>query len=192
MALDFGDANVDQDPIFAPRNANISKRSVIGSANLEFDFWFEGIKWRMVFAHDALPHLVGPTGQFISRGTVIDKVNSTGANASHLHFQYGYFANYWHWVDPWPYFEQNRNLQFNAGVTGVRIRIGPGLGFDVWGQALSTGIVRNDGIVIAPFATILMRYPTVSVNRDGYEWMPFTLVGESKVLWTAKSFIHFL
>jgi murein DD-endopeptidase MepM/ murein hydrolase activator NlpD len=128
-------------------------------------------------------------GKFYKAGTIVGYVGKTGTSHPHLHT---------HWQgndgihrEMYVRLEQSRNLQFNAGVVGVNIRTAPGLAGAVWGSCQAAGLVRkSDGKVVAPHDAVLIRRRTVTVVKDGYEWMPFTLAGAA--VWSARPFMHFV
>jgi len=128
-------------------------------------------------------------GRWYPAGTLVGWVGSSGTSKPHLHTHWQNNAGqhsemYWR-------LEQSRNFQFNSDVTGVNIRLAPGLAGAVWGQCTLNGIVRkSDGAVVAPRTAILPRRRTVSVIMNGYEWMPFTMAGAS--VWVARNFVHFV
>jgi hypothetical protein len=140
------------------------------------------------FAHLAS---FGPisVGYWYNAGQLVGYQGKTGTSHVHLHT---------HWQTPdgvhhevyWQ-LEQSRNLQFNAGVNGVRIRSMPGTSAAIIGTAGPGGIVRkSDGKVIAPLSAVLTRRHVVHVFKDGYWWEPIAVGGLSG--WTARPFIHFV
>jgi Peptidase family M23 len=121
-AIDLGDGNIDADAIGAIIGGVVRIASRAGSANLETDHTdASGQKWRIVYAHNALPHPVA-VGAAIVTGQVIGHVGSTGASAAHLHLQIGKVHPTGftgptvevkngltiEWLDPWPLLAQNR------------------------------------------------------------------------------------
>lgn len=107
-ALDIGDGNPDLDEILCPHAGVVSQAFSVGSANLSID-WIarDGKKWRVVLAHNTLPHPV-VVGQALVEGQVVGRMGMTGATAIHLHIQLGWWnGTAWVWVDPWPYLRQN-------------------------------------------------------------------------------------
>lgn len=106
-ALDIGDGAPDLDDILAPRDSVVAQALTVGSANLSLDFTAEGKQWRIVLAHNTLPHPVA-LNQRVTEGQVIGRMGATGATAIHLHIQLGYLVGTAYvWVDPWPYLRQN-------------------------------------------------------------------------------------
>jgi murein DD-endopeptidase MepM/ murein hydrolase activator NlpD len=125
-ALDIGDGAPDLDSILAPHAGTVSQALTVGSANLSIDFTSGGKRWRIVLAHDTLPHLVA-VGQSVSEGQVVDRMGMTGATAIHLHIQLGWWnGTAWVWVDPWLYLRQNgateeEDVDVLKGINPVRI-----------------------------------------------------------------------
>lgn len=106
-ALDIGDGAPDLDDILAPHAGVVAEALRVGSANLSIDFLADGKKWRIVLAHNTLPHPVS-LGQQVAEGQVVGRMGMTGATAIHLHMQLGYWnGTAWTWVDPWLYLKQN-------------------------------------------------------------------------------------
>lgn len=112
MALDIGDGNPDLDAILAPHAAVVAQALTVGSANLATDFIDEGTKWRIVLAHNTLPHPV-VVGQSVVEGQQVGRMGSTSSPdmpvALHLHIQLGWWnGTAYVWVDPWLYLRQNQ------------------------------------------------------------------------------------
>ena len=129
-------------------------------------------------------------GASYAAGFLIGHHGMTGATACHLHCDYKDASNTTHEVQTM--LEQSRNLQFNAGVDGVRIRTGSGTAAPVWGYAGQGGIVRaSDGKKVAELNTTLTRRKVVSIPANGYEWMPIQ-IGTNTGLWVARPFTHFI
>lgn len=111
-ALDIGDGDIDRDEILAPRSALVAQALTTGSANLSLDFFDEGKKWRIVLAHDTLPHPV-EVGAMVAEGQVVGRMGNTSSPTMpvpiHLHIQLGWWnGSAWVWVDPWIYLRQNQ------------------------------------------------------------------------------------
>jgi hypothetical protein len=106
-AIDIGNGKLG-DPVIACIGGTVAVLSVVGSANLIIETVVGGQRWRVVYAHDALPHPV-KMAQAITPAQEVGHVGSTGATAGHLHLQIGYWdGSKWVWLDPWPLLAQNR------------------------------------------------------------------------------------
>jgi hypothetical protein len=114
MALDIGDGASDLDALTAPHDCVVAEARTDGSANLALDFVYDGVRWRIVLAHDTLPHPV-KVGQVLFEGDAVGRMGNTSSPsmpvALHLHIQVGYWDGVkWVWVDPWPLFAQNQPI----------------------------------------------------------------------------------
>jgi hypothetical protein len=152
------------------------------------------LRFRDAAGNDGYAHLEAwasdlVIGRWYTAGKIIGWVGKSGTSHYHLHC---------HWQTPdgvhhevyWQ-LEQSRNLQFNGGVNGVRIRSVPGLAGAIIGTVGPGGIVRkSDGKVVAPAAAILTRRHVVHLYKDGYWWEPILVGGLAG--WTARPFIHFV
>lgn len=129
-------------------------------------------------------------GVWYNAGQLVGYQGMTGTSHVHLHTHWQDNAGVHHEVY-WQ-LEQSRNLQFNVGVSGVNIRLSPGLAGVVWGTCQVASIVRKDGKVVAAHSATLVRRHVASIIKDGYEWMPFHIANVVEPLWTARPFIHFV
>lgn len=129
-------------------------------------------------------------GVYVGQGQLIGRVgySGTAVNSPHLHTHWQDNAGVHHEV--YNQMEQSRNLQYNAGVVGVRIRAQAGLAGSIKATVGATEIVRADGKWIAHHDAILTRLKVVHVYRDGYWWEPIEVGGLQG--WTARPFIHFV
>lgn len=115
-ALDIGDGDPDLDAILAPHDAVVAQALTVGSANLSLDYTGGGKRWRIVLAHNTLPHPVA-VGQAVREGQQVGRMGMTGATAIHLHIQLGWWdGTKWVWVDPWPYLRQNGATEENSDM----------------------------------------------------------------------------
>ena len=115
-ALDIGDRQADLDDILCPHAGTVAQALTVGSANLSIDFDSGGKKWRIVLAHNTLPHPV-TAGQIVTEGQVVGRMGRTGVSATHLHIQLGWWnGSAWVWVDPWIYLRQNGAVEEETGM----------------------------------------------------------------------------
>lgn len=129
-------------------------------------------------------------GAPVKQGQLIGRVGYSGTtqNSPHLHTHWQDNAGVHHEV--YNQLEQSRNLQYNAGVAGVRIRGYAGLTGPIKATVTANGIIRADGKKIAERSAILTRLRVVHVLKDGYWWEPISVGGLEG--WTARNFIHFV
>lgn len=127
MALDIGDGDPDRDTLIAAHDCKVVGLSTVGSANLTLEFTHEGVRWRLIYAHDTLPHPV-VYGQVLRKGDVVGRMGNTSSPtmpvAIHLHWQIGYWNGLvWVWVDPWPLLAQNQGADMIPIPTAAFTRL---------------------------------------------------------------------
>jgi hypothetical protein len=157
-ALDIGDAAADLDPILAPHDGVVAQAFTVGSANLSIDFNSGGQKWRIVLAHNTLPHPVS-LGQAVKEGQQVGRMGNTSSPTMpvsiHLHIQLGHLVgSSWVWVDPWVYLRQNGALEDDQMVP-----IPPGKFVELANKKTSTISNANFRAERLLTAAILKLYP---------------------------------
>lgn len=170
-ALDIGDGAADLDTLVAAHACVVAEARTDGSANLALEFMLRGVLWRMIYAHDTLPHPV-KVGQVLAEGDVVGRMGKTSSPsmpvAIHLHWQVGYWdGTQWIWVDPEPLLKQNGAIEDNDMIPIS------GANYKRLGNKKSTlkfnGNFRDErksGEVLQLFPAGTVIYPTVYAN-DG-------------------------
>lgn len=115
-ALDIGDGDPDRDELLVMHDGVVAEARIDGSANLSIDFMHEGVKWRVLMAHNTLPHPLD-VGDTVAEGDTAGHVGDTGAAGQlHCHIQVGFWdGTAWVWVDPWPLLAQNQETDMLQG-----------------------------------------------------------------------------